>query len=648
MSGAQMTSLGKYAIRGVLGKGAMGTVYDGWDPVIDRRVAIKTVRVPDAQDEEAAEGLARFKREAQAAGRLTHPNIVGVFDYGETEDLAYIVMEFVEGRSLKDVMGANERMTTASIIALMEDILAGLTFSHGRGVVHRDIKPANIMITLDDRAKIADFGIARIEASSMTQAGTVLGTPAYMSPEQFMGQVVDRRTDIYSCGVLLYQLLTGDRPFDGSMTAIMHKVLTTVPPRPSELVVTAPASLDAVVAKAMARRPEDRYDTAAEFAQALRAPSAAEAAFASDETIVAAPRPAGPRPTPAAPVVAQVEPVRSGSKLPIFAGGAVAVLAAAAAIVWFVLPSHDTVAPPSQQASVAQPTAAAAPETVAPVLPPPAGPPPISLQQALAQPPAVQPAPAPPTHLLPALVPRPPDQSTSSPQASNPPAATAPGASSPTPIAKPVQTPSAAVTRAPASTPSPSPFVTAPAPSFAPPPSQTQQVTNTPAPSPVTPTPPPRPVQPPTTSVAPPPVPPPSPSPFVAVPPPSSAQPPTSSQTASSSPVAPPVASVPLPSSAAAPAPGQLGQRQHPATRLAVHCDGVGAAPLVGPVPVRKRRQHAGTTAQQPRAIAPGRTGALRRRDRGSAGQQLACGEMQPGPSDRGGRRNGHGNGRRG
>ena len=299
-----------------------------------------------------------------------------MFDYGETDDLAYIVMEFVEGRSLKDVMAANERMTMASIMSVMEDILAGLTFSHGRGVVHRDIKPANIMITLDDRAKIADFGIARIEASSMTQAGTVLGTPAYMSPEQFMGQVVDRRTDIYSCGVLLYQLLTGDRPFDGSMTAIMHKVLTTVPPRPSELVVTAPASLDGVVAKAMARRPEDRFDTAAEFAQALRTPPAAVDAFASDETVVAAPRPAAPRPVAAAPVPAETEPAKSSSKAPVFIGGGVAVVAVAAAIVWFVLPTHDTVAPASQQASIAPaavpvtPPTSPAPAPVTPVQPP--------------------------------------------------------------------------------------------------------------------------------------------------------------------------------------------------------------------------------------------------------------------------------------
>ncbi len=375
MSGpAQPSSLGKYEIRGTLGKGAMGIVYDGWDPVIDRRVAIKTMRLPEADEEEAIEALARFKREAQAAGRLTHPNIVGVFDYGEADAVAYIVMEFVEGRSLKEMLGANERMSATSAATLMEDVLAGLAYSHGRGVVHRDIKPANIMMTLENRAKIADFGIARIEASSMTQAGTVLGTPAYMSPEQFMGQVVDRRTDIYSCGVMLYQLLTGDRPFDGSMTAIMHKALTTTPPRPSELAVTSPPALDGVVARAMARRPEDRFDNAADFAEALRAaisgnaiiPTAFEDPFASDETIVApraaAPaRPPAPAPIPAKAPPLPAAPVKRGGKMPVMVGAGVGLAVVAGAIVWLVLPKDSPPVTPMRQASTQ-------PATVAPVI----------------------------------------------------------------------------------------------------------------------------------------------------------------------------------------------------------------------------------------------------------------------------------------
>ncbi|QYU67319.1 serine/threonine protein kinase [Leptolyngbya sp. 15MV] len=264
------SKLGKYELRGTLGKGAMGVVYDGWDPIIARRVAIKTVRIPDAADTEAVEELARFRREAQAAGRLTHPNIVGVYDYGEDGPIAYIGMEFVDGPTLKSLLEKQERLALPDIVKVMEDVLTGLGYSHARGIVHRDIKPANVMLTSEGRAKIADFGIARIESSSMTQAGTVMGTPAYMSPEQFMGQTVDARTDLYSSGVLLYQLLTGERPFEGGMTAIMHKALNTDPPKPSEISVTAPPAMDAVVARAMAKRPENRFANAEAFAAALR------------------------------------------------------------------------------------------------------------------------------------------------------------------------------------------------------------------------------------------------------------------------------------------------------------------------------------------------------------------------------------------
>jgi serine/threonine-protein kinase len=260
-------TLSKYELRSVLGRGATGTVYEAWDPAIARKVAIKTVDLPPAG--EAQDELARFKREAQAAGRLSHPNIVAAYDYGETASLAYIVMEYVDGRTLKSVLDANERLALSDTLRVMRDVLIALDYSHEHGVIHRDIKPANVILTADGHAKVADFGIARIESSSLTQAGTVMGTPAYMSPEQFMGQVVDRRTDIYACGVLLYQLLTGERPFEGGLTAIMHKVLNQVPPPPSALSVTVSAALDAIVMRAMARRPEDRYGSAAELAQAL-------------------------------------------------------------------------------------------------------------------------------------------------------------------------------------------------------------------------------------------------------------------------------------------------------------------------------------------------------------------------------------------
>lgn len=264
--------LGKYELRRVLGKGAMGTVYEGYDPVIDRTVAIKTVRLvgADSEDAQALEELERFRREAKAAGRLQHPNIVGVFDYGETDDIAYIVMEYVDGTTLKQVLDSGERYGVDEVVRLMDALLAGLQFSHDRGVVHRDIKPANVMLTSAGEIKIADFGIARIESSSFTQAGTILGTPAYMSPEQFMGQRVDARTDIYSTGVMLYQILTGDKPFDGGLTAIMHKVLNSEPLPPSALSVAVTPALDRVVLTAMAKQPEKRYATASAFAVALR------------------------------------------------------------------------------------------------------------------------------------------------------------------------------------------------------------------------------------------------------------------------------------------------------------------------------------------------------------------------------------------
>ncbi len=340
--------LGKYELRGTLGRGAMGVVYDGWDPIIARRVAIKTVKIPDPSDTEAQEELARFRREAQAAGRLTHPNIVSIYDYGEDNGVAFIVMEFVDGSTLKGLLEKQERLALPQIMRVMEDLLTGLAFSHARGIVHRDIKPANVMLTTDGIAKIADFGIARIESSSMTQAGTVMGTPAYMSPEQFMGMTVDARTDIYSSGVLLYQLLTGERPFEGGMTAIMHKALHTEATPPSTLSVTAPQAFDAVVAKAMAKRPENRFANAEAFLAALRQAAAGGAAAgtttAADEeaTMVAAPRPAAPPPRPAEPPrpaagdTAPTKPAGKGLPIVPIAAGVVA-LAVAGGGAWFML-----------------------------------------------------------------------------------------------------------------------------------------------------------------------------------------------------------------------------------------------------------------------------------------------------------------------
>lgn len=284
-----ITQLGKYEIRRELGKGAMGVVYEGFDPVLLRRVAIKTILPAQLVKGEAAYVLARFRREAQAAGRLNHPGVVAVYDYGEAiaaddqtriaapgsdglagQRVAYIAMEFVEGQELKDHFEANECFTVAESARIMGEILDALAHSHGHGVIHRDIKPANLIMLADGRVKIADFGIARTETSELTQAGTVLGTPAYMSPEQFLGQRVDVRSDLFACGIILYQFLTGEKPFTGNPTTIMYKVLREEAVPPCNLNLTLPEVWNQVIKTAMAKHPDDRYQSASDFAAAIR------------------------------------------------------------------------------------------------------------------------------------------------------------------------------------------------------------------------------------------------------------------------------------------------------------------------------------------------------------------------------------------
>src|SRR5262245_26081060 len=227
--------LGKYEIRRELGKGAMGVVYEGFDPTIERIVALKTIRADQLGGEDAAEILARFRREAQAAGRLNHPHIVSIYEYGEDAEtgsgtsIAFIAMEFIKGRELRSYFEANERFPLKEVVRIMGEILDALGHAHENGVTHRDMKPANVILLERGAVKVADFGIARLETSELTQAGAVLGTPAYMSPEQFVGQPVDGRSDIFSCGVILYQFLTGEKPFTGNVTTIMYKVLSEEP-----------------------------------------------------------------------------------------------------------------------------------------------------------------------------------------------------------------------------------------------------------------------------------------------------------------------------------------------------------------------------------------------------------------------------------
>ena len=274
----QPQKLGKYEIRREVGRGGMGVVYEGFDPLIDRRVALKTFINEFFDGTQSDNLLTRLRREAQAAGRLNHPNIIAVYDYGEEADTAYIAMEFVEGRSLESFFAAHERFPMPEVTRIMSELLDALEYSHAHGVVHRDIKPANIILLGDGTVKVGDFGVARIESSTLTQFGTVLGSPNYMSPEQFMGQTVDGRSDLYSAGVVLYQLLTAEVPFTGAFTTIMHKVLNETASPPSVLNVQVPTGFDAVLTKAMAKRPDDRFQSAAEFKQAVLAAGSAQSA----------------------------------------------------------------------------------------------------------------------------------------------------------------------------------------------------------------------------------------------------------------------------------------------------------------------------------------------------------------------------------
>jgi hypothetical protein len=484
---------GKYEARGTLGAGAMGTVVEAFDRMIERRVAVKLVKLPGGGDAEAEEAHARFRREAQAAGRLSHPNIVGVYDYGENADTAWIVMEMVEGGSLKSIIDRGDRMPVAEVVRLMEEILSALAYSHGRGVVHRDIKPANIMLAGDRSVKIADFGIARIENSSMTQVGTVMGTPAYMAPEQLRGEAVDARADIWAAGVVLYQLLTGEKPFEGNYTALMHRVLNTEPPPPSQLAVSAPRGFDAVLARALAKRPDDRFPSASAFAEAIRNAGSAEATGfgfggagklpgLDDATMVAAPSRAPAPPPAAAPELTRPA---SGGTSPALIGGGLAVLVAAGAAAFFLMGKDPAPAPVASL-----PPAASDPATPTPppaVTPPAVTPPALPVQAPVQAPslPAAPPAPPPgivtqagPPAGPSAVAPPPPGLGVLAPQAVPPPVAAPappplpvpapvapPLASAPLPAAQPPATqPPAAPQPAAQPAPQPAPVAAAPQP----------------------------------------------------------------------------------------------------------------------------------------------------------------------------------------
>ncbi len=267
-----MKKIGKYEIQSILGKGAMGIVYKALDPDINRQVAIKTIRFDLSSEEtDTEEIMQRFMREAQAAGKLTHPNIITIFDVGREQDLTYIVMQFIEGPSIQRLIAKGEKFSIPEITKLMESVCSALDYAHQNGIVHRDIKPGNILLDNNKKPYICDFGVARVDTSTLTQSGTAVGTPSYMSPEQVMGKKVDKRSDIFSVGCILYEILTGRRPFEAeSITTVIYKIINEEPPAISELKKGLPAGFGKIIAKALAKDPNNRYQNCIQLAEDLR------------------------------------------------------------------------------------------------------------------------------------------------------------------------------------------------------------------------------------------------------------------------------------------------------------------------------------------------------------------------------------------
>ena len=264
--------IGKYTIERVIGRGGMSVVYQGRDPEIQRAVALKVIEKALLDDNEREIVLTRFKYEAQAAGGLFHPRIVTIFEYGEDDNSAFIAMELVRGDSVHELLLREPQPSLEKVRDVILPLLDALEYSHAQGVTHRDIKPSNILMGPDGEIKVSDFGIARIESSALTQYGLVVGTPFYMSPEQCMGEDTDARTDIFSAGVIAYELLTGRRPFPGkgSNASVMREVLDATARNPSEFNLHLNGQMDYVTQKALAKKVEDRYQSAREFADDFR------------------------------------------------------------------------------------------------------------------------------------------------------------------------------------------------------------------------------------------------------------------------------------------------------------------------------------------------------------------------------------------
>ena len=382
--------IGRYEIIDELGHGAMGTVYRTNDPAMGRVVALKTITAVVLESEYGNESRERFYREARAAGALAHPGIVPVFDVGEHEGVPFLVMEFVTGRTLADVLKRGERLSIDRVCEIGQNVAEALGYAHQKGVVHRDIKPANILMTSREvygfeHPRITDFGVAKLSEEGATRTGQIIGTPAFMPPEQFTGAPVDGRADIFSLGVVLYWMATGEQAFHGdSMTAVSYKVVHTEPVPPRKLNPSLPVQLENIILKCMSKSPEDRYKTGAELALALKAllsvdtradtPTPQRTSTAIDpEATVIVPTPAiqvvPPTETPQPAVVAPPVPKKRSSGLILAALAAVLV-----AVGGYILHTRRTPNPVPAQPSVVAPNVAPAPPVV-PVAPSSAPPP---------------------------------------------------------------------------------------------------------------------------------------------------------------------------------------------------------------------------------------------------------------------------------
>jgi len=269
MSRSGITEVGKYRIVDQIGEGAMGVVYRALDPVLNRAVAIKVMSDALARDDELR---GRFLREAQAAGSLQHPNVITIYDFGEVDGHPYIAMEYVEGADLEAVLQRRTPMSMAQKIDVLVDVLGGLSYAHRRGIVHRDIKPANIRIDAEGRARIMDFGIAHLSSSKMTRTGLMVGTPAYMAPEQVTGGGVVPATDIFSVGAVMYELFTGVKPFEGeSLQSVFYKIVSAAPADMTLFDPALPPVLNTIAQTALAKEPSARYASALDMANALTA-----------------------------------------------------------------------------------------------------------------------------------------------------------------------------------------------------------------------------------------------------------------------------------------------------------------------------------------------------------------------------------------